>query len=483
MKIRPTGSVPSKLYGLPKIHKTGNPLRPIISQIGSYTYDLAKFLVPILAPLAKNDYTTKDSFTFVQELRSLDKISFMCSFDVVSLFTNIPLEETVEICLDKLYANSETVHNLCRQDLKKLIMFVAKENYFLFDNKYFDQIDGVSMGSPIGPVLANIFMCHLEEGALHTFPGSGPIMYKRFVDDCFLTFENKQQSEEFFNHMNKQHGNITFTKEDEHDNCLPFLDILISRDPDGTTTTSIYRKPTYSGLYLKWESFVPKQFKTGLVKCLLDRAWRLCSDQILFNNEVTFIKKILAANGYPFKFLNSCVKKFVTQKELYNTETPVFGPKKKEIMIKLPFKGKQSHVIRRQLCRLYAAVAPWIKVTVIFHAPDKLSKLSKLKCVLPSLKQSGLIYRILCIDCNEFYIGMTKRRLQTRVNEHKKDEYSALCRHSLETGHNIDYYSPDILAKDSNLYRLQVKETLKIQENFAYKSLNGNTGSLMLKLW
>ena len=77
---------------------------------------------------------------------------------------------------------------------------------------------------------------------------------------------------------------------------------------------------------------------------------------------------------------------------------------------------------------------------------------------------------------------MTKGRLQTRVNEHKKDECSALYKHNCETGHSIDYSSPGILAKDV-LYRLQIKETLTIQSTFAYKSLNGNSGSLLLKLW
>ena len=78
---------------------------------------------------------------------------------------------------------------------------------------------------------------------------------------------------------------------------------------------------------------------------------------------------------------------------------------------------------------------------------------------------------------------MTKRRLQTRVNEHTKDENSALYKHASVTGHAIEYFSPQVLTKDSNLYRLQIKETLKIQEHFAFKSLNANIGSLMLKLW
>ena len=134
-KIRPTGSTPSCLYGLPKIHKQGTPLRPIISQIGSYTYELAKFLVPILMPLTTNQYTVKDSFSFVNSLMSLQNISFMASFDVVSLFTNIPLNETIELCLDKLYTDTDLVHNLPRKTLKTLLNYACKENHFLFDDK------------------------------------------------------------------------------------------------------------------------------------------------------------------------------------------------------------------------------------------------------------------------------------------------------------------------------------------------------------
>ena len=92
-KLRPVGSNPSRIYGLPKIHKPDIPLRPIISAIGSYTHSLAKFLSEILKPYAQNEYTIKDSFSFVNELLSVSSIPFMCSLDVVSLFTNIPVDE------------------------------------------------------------------------------------------------------------------------------------------------------------------------------------------------------------------------------------------------------------------------------------------------------------------------------------------------------------------------------------------------------
>ena len=86
----------------------------------------------------------------------------MCSLDVCSLFTNVPLDETIDTALDKLYSLSDPP-TLPRAVLQKLLEFATKKSHFLFDGQYYDQIDGVAMGSPSGPVLANIFMCHFEE--------------------------------------------------------------------------------------------------------------------------------------------------------------------------------------------------------------------------------------------------------------------------------------------------------------------------------
>ena len=144
-----------------------------------------------------------------------------------------------------------------------------------------------------------------------------------------------------------------FTKEVEQDQSLPFLDIKINRNQDGTLSTSVFRKPTYSGLYLNWRSYVSKQYKLGLVRCLLHRAWSICSSSELFESEVSFIRSILRANGYPLNFLNSCIIKFKKmkynefKKMKYNDIVPdsgvQFGPKRKDVYINLPFKGEQSH--------------------------------------------------------------------------------------------------------------------------------------------
>ena len=82
----------------------------------------------------------------------------MCSFDVCSQFTNVPLSETIEICLTKLYSLPDP-SALRRHVLKDLLEFATKKSHFIFDGVYYDQIDGVALGSPLGPILANIFMC------------------------------------------------------------------------------------------------------------------------------------------------------------------------------------------------------------------------------------------------------------------------------------------------------------------------------------
>ena len=105
----------------------------------------------------------KDSFSFADWAKKYKHNNgIMCSLDVCSLFADVPLDETIDIALDKLYSLSDPP-TLPRSVLRKLLEFATMKSHFLIDGQYYDQIDGVAMGSPLGTVLANIFMCHFEE--------------------------------------------------------------------------------------------------------------------------------------------------------------------------------------------------------------------------------------------------------------------------------------------------------------------------------
>ena len=113
-------------------------VRPIVSGIGSYTHGLAKYLSDILKPSANKEFTIKDSFSFANDMLSISSALFMCSFDDLSLYTNIPVDEAIDICLNKFYCNDEIVYNLIRSQLKKLLNYCVKQHQFAFNDNIYD---------------------------------------------------------------------------------------------------------------------------------------------------------------------------------------------------------------------------------------------------------------------------------------------------------------------------------------------------------
>ena len=152
------------MYGLPKIHKPGIPLRPILPMCHSAQHSLAKWLVDVLNLVLEfySGCCVKDSFTFssiICRLPVCNESQFLVSFDVVSLFTNIPLDETISICDDFLYHGPSTIAFPFPEEVFiKLMGIATKSVSFSFNEIMYRQIEGVSMGSSLGPILANIFL-------------------------------------------------------------------------------------------------------------------------------------------------------------------------------------------------------------------------------------------------------------------------------------------------------------------------------------
>ena len=202
----------------------------------------------------------------------------MASFDVKSLFTNIPLNGTIQIILDQCFINTRLYHGFSRKEFEELLNLAVKNCHFLFNGNFYDQIDGVAMGSPLGPLLANIFLSHRAEKIwLDNCPSEcKPVFYRRNVDDSFILFQSRNHVEPFLKFLNSQHPNIKFTCDVETNKTLSFLDITICRS-DNSFVTSVYRKPTFTRLFTNFESFLPIIYKKGLIFTLLFRYFNICS--------------------------------------------------------------------------------------------------------------------------------------------------------------------------------------------------------------
>ena len=165
-KLYPTVSKPGILYSLCKIHESivdgALPFCPIFSAIGTSTYKLTKFFVPLLEPKTYNQYTIKDSFSFCEELKHFNTNFVMVSFDVESLVTNIPLQETFDLCVQKPFEDKNYIDSLSKGSFSEMVTVTMTDSFISLDNEYHRQYDGVAKGSPLGPNFANIFYVYTK---------------------------------------------------------------------------------------------------------------------------------------------------------------------------------------------------------------------------------------------------------------------------------------------------------------------------------
>ena len=491
--LKPKGTRPGIMYGLSKVHKKlvdgSPPLRPILSALKTPAYKLAKFLVPLLCSTTVNEYSVKDSFHFSSEILEQDSSLYMGSLDVDSLFTNIPLEETIDICVNGLFNNVDTFEGFNKSELKKLLTLATKESHFLFNNTLYKQVDGVAMGSPLGPTLANAFLAFHEKQWLKDCPKEfKPVYYRRYVDDIFVLFKSHDHLLHFRNYLNSKHQNISFSFECESNNKMSFLDVEISRE-QGKFKTTIYRKPTFSGVYTHFDSFLPNTYKFGMIYTLAYRCFRICSNWTLFHNELQQLKEIFRKNEYPESFVDNCFRKFLDN--AYQTKQKLPTAEKKTLTLVLPYLGVVSLQTRTKLQQALKGVLNCCKLRVIFKTQYKLSSVFRFKDCVPKELTSGVIYKFQCGLCNETYYGETVRHLDVRSGEHigispltnkkVKAKESSIKDHLLFCNHTPSLDDFSVLAHEDNKYRLEIKESLLIKRD--KPSLNKNISSAQLFLF
>lgn len=447
-----------KLYGLPKIHKPDVPMRPIISSVNSTTYNISKYLSDILKVTFNNtnNYNIKDTFTFAIEMENiiLPENYVLISLDVVSLFTNIPLNLVINILKlkwNKIKDNTK----ISNSNFMMLINFIFENNYFCFNDNFYKQIFGTPMGSPISPILATIILDHLLDIVIPKLPFKFPFIYK-YVDDiiCAIPSDNIQVTLTAFNSF---HKNLQFTIEQEINNSVPFLDTKLIRLNDNKIILDWYQKDTASSRFLNFHSNHPKNQKFNTVIAMKNRIIHISHENFLQLN-LKKLFNIFLNNGYPKHILN----KLIYNSNIYD------GPTEESniqiIYKKLPFIDGLTH----NIISIFKDF-PNIKISKYNNFSNK-SLFSRVKQKTPLMFSSNLVYELSCMDCPGRYIGQTTQWLKQRITQHKSDcklrkNTCATVEHHLKTGHQFDFINVKILEQESNYKNRLFLEMCHINKN------------------
>ena len=403
----------------------------------------------------------------------LDPEELLVSFDVTSLFTNVPVDEAVEVTR-RLLEEDETLGErtaLTADSIAELLKLCLKSTYFRFEGKFYEQREGAAMGSPVSAVIANLYMEYFEQRALETAP-QRPRLWRRYVDDtCCIV--KRGSVDALLDHLNSVRPPIQFTVEQERDGTLPFLDTCIQRKEDGSLDITVYRKPTHTDRYLQYSSHHPQHVKRGLIKCLFNRAEGITLRTDNLRREKKHLTRVLKSNGYPGGFIRSATAPRPEQRS-QQEETPT-------ATIAIPYIMGVSEEIRR-VCRAY-------KIRVAFKSGRTIrSLLTRVKDPLPLEQRSMVVYQIPC-SCGKVYIGKTIRRLETRLKEHKDacckgyTEKSAVAEHAWKEQHPIKWRETTVLDHARRNRELLLKEALCIRTAAEGSHFNRDEGAELHECW
>lgn len=259
-----------EMYALPKTHKPGNKMRPIVSNINAPSYKFAKWLVSEMKSLPKLDSClVKNSFEFVDRISecTMNDDERMTSFDVSSLYPSIP----VDIALERLREHLDKCN--VQNDKKSVYMEVAslcmKHSYFQFCDKIYIVEFGTNMGHPLSPLIAELFMAAFETDLKSC--GLLPRIWHRYVDDVF-SIVHKDKVMDVLNVLNDRYKSIIFTHETEENDKLPFFDLMLNRR-ENKIEVGIYHMPTTTMRTITSDSHTHIRHKHAAYHFL---AYRLC---------------------------------------------------------------------------------------------------------------------------------------------------------------------------------------------------------------
>ncbi|XP_055527924.1 uncharacterized protein LOC129720461 [Wyeomyia smithii] len=400
--------------------------------------------------------SVKNSVELVKQVENLEirRGEILVSFDVTALFPSVPVNEAIKYLRTHLERyRAPPNHIEAYMSVAELCM---KQNLFMFRGKIYKQVFGLSMGSKLSPLLAEIFMSNFEVEA----EGNKlfPRIWKRYVDDIFALVKERTLTQTL-DFLNSRHTTIKFTVEKEVEGKLPFLDLLITRKDNNKLKFGIYRKPTSTDRYITADSNHFGGQKQAAFHSMAHRIFNIPMEEQEFLAEKETIYKAAELNGYDKQFVDKILRKHERKKHRRDATTLI--PENEEIRrVSLPFYPTITNPLKHTL-RRYG-------INIAHKSVNTLRELLvNLKDKVPQDEQAG-IYKIPCKDCDAVYIGQTRRKVKVRLKEHRravemnKTSESSVATHTVSNQHEIDWDKAGLIKSINKTGLLNAWESMYI---------------------
>ncbi|XP_055714335.1 uncharacterized protein LOC129808578 [Phlebotomus papatasi] len=361
--------------------------------------------------------------------------------------------------VDRRFEEISHTTNLSKEMLIRVTRFCLTTGYFVFQGEVYSQLDGVAMGSPISPIIADIVMQRAIEKTLEN--STMRIMFtKKYVDDLLLAV-HRDDVGEVLQQFNSFHPKIQYTMEIEQNGSIPYLDMMVCRRPGETTLkTTWYSKTCASHRMLNYNSGHPKYMILNVARNFMNRVHTLTSEEN--NDNSRRIRSYLRLNHFPERIIRLLMNR--------NIATHPSSRREREsptVFHSVTYIPGVSERIRR-------IVGETLGHGVAFRTMGKNRRFfTMVKDSVPLELRSNVVYCIPCGGCEKVYIGTTSQHLKNRMNQHrrdcrppiKNDGVTALCNHRASTGHKFRFENVSIIDMHPHRGKREILETLHIQKN------------------
>ena len=456
-QIEPLESTKSA-YGIIKAHKPNAPIRPIVSTVSSLCSGAERYILKILKPLEDMcNFTVNSTKNFKKFfLETRDSFNFetheIISIDAQKLYTSVNSKLVITEIIKAVYNSPHNFFNLDPNEETNfgtktqiptrtvfrnfLYQILLQFNIFSTVAGHYQQIDGLSMGSKISPLIANFYVNIMEQRIIKKEIKNGNIVaYCRYVDDvyCIIRKDHKNRILKLINDFDVNF--LAFTHENMVDNSLPFLDTEIYLNPQNMPEIRKFIKPTASEVIVNFKSILPKKYKLSTLKGDIFRCHYTCST--VENRDIALqnLSELYVKNEYPRRMVEKTILEIRNKNFESNGNHQKFQDLRKNspnrfYTLSLPYTSHRCAKVASKLTRLLKTHTPNYHINIAWRS-EKLQKYfsHKLKLPVPDFAKIGTTYKYDCL-CQDAYIGESKRSLRTRIKEHnQKCRKTAISEH------------------------------------------------------